>query len=146
MKDVNYSMKHSPFQKEEGPLESLPGPLNTSLHLPDPHLQSHFPLPNCKNILSFLPGGGAVFKALACYGLLCLVKQYMLFFSPSPKSLSPHFCSALVDRSQVSVTVGQKKKKKIKRKILPPPLCMQCASLWHITQTSLEVTEIPAWL
>ena len=34
---------------------------------------------------------GTVFKALACYGLICLAKQLKLFLSPSPKTLSLHF-------------------------------------------------------
>ena len=30
MEDVNYLMRHSSFQKEGGPPEPVPGPLNTS--------------------------------------------------------------------------------------------------------------------
>ena len=51
------------------------------------------------------PKGCTVFKALACCGLLCLAKQSKLSFSSSPKTLSPHFYSAVVNRDNgVSAT------------------------------------------
>ena len=46
---------------------------------------------------------GAVFKALACCGLLCLAKQSKLSFPPS-KTLYLHFHSVPEDRGQVWAT------------------------------------------
>ena len=76
---------------------------------PDPYLWPYFPLPNYKTISHSLPKEDTVFKALACYGLLCLGKamKTIFFFFPSPKTLSLSFYSTSVDRGQVSATQWQ---------------------------------------
>ena len=63
-----------------------------------------FLLLDYKTPCSSLPKGGIVLKASACCGLLCVAKKLELLFSPSPKTLSLHFYSALVDRGWVSAT------------------------------------------
>jgi len=101
MKDANYLMKHSTFQKEEGPPEPVPGPLNSSFEeecKPGPTLILIYSLifnsPNYKTTSSSFSREGTVFRALASFA----GQSNKAIFSSFTQTLSPHFYLALVDR------------------------------------------------
>ena len=105
MEDVDEAV----FILKERSVEPILGPPKHQLQktmqaliCPEPYQWPYFS-PKLQNHLPLFPNRGTVFKALTCCGPFAW-QSNKLSFSPSPKTLSLHFYSATVDRSQIPAT------------------------------------------